>query len=52
MDVLEGLLLSLPEDLKALSGCENTAGVYACIDYIEQCIAGLQQVTAKGASHD
>ena len=47
VDVLEGLLFSLPEDLKALSGCENTAGVYACIDYIEQCIAGLQQVTAK-----
>ena len=47
IDQLEGLLFSLPEDLKALSGCENTAGVYACIDYIEQCIAGLQQVTAK-----
>ncbi|WP_421547848.1 phosphohydrolase [Pseudomonas sp. QD4] len=51
-DVLEGLLFSLPEDLKALSGCENTVGVYACIDYIEQCIAGLQQVTAEGASHE
>lgn len=47
IDQLEGLLFSLPEDLKALSGCENTPGVYACIDYIEQCIAGLQQVTAK-----
>lgn len=48
VDVLEGLLFSLPEDLKALSSCENTSGVYACIDYIEQCIAGLQLVTAKG----
>ena len=45
-DVLGGLLFSLPEDLKDLSGSENTAGVYACIDYIEQCIAGLQPVSA------
>jgi len=52
VDVLEGLLFSLPEDLKALSGCENTAGVYACIDYIEQCIAGLQQVTVERAALD
>lgn len=45
-DVLGGLLFSLPEGLKDLSGSENTAGVYACIDYIEQCIAGLQLVSA------
>lgn len=41
-DLLEGLLRNLPEDLKDLSGSENTAGVYACIDYIEQCVAALK----------
>ncbi|MFL1415367.1 hypothetical protein ACI77M_03880 [Pseudomonas fildesensis] len=46
--VLEGLLLSLPEDLKDLSGSENTAGVYACIDYIEQCVAALKPTEGGG----
>ena len=46
VDVLEGLLRNLPEDLKDLSGSENTAGVYACIDYIEQCVAALKPAEA------
>lgn len=47
-DVLEGLLRSLPEDLKELSGCENTAGVYACIDYIEQLVVSLKPAEGGG----
>ncbi len=50
VDVLEGLLRSIPEDLKELSGCENTAGVYACIDYIEQLVVSLKP--AEGIVHE
>ncbi|WP_321374261.1 hypothetical protein [Pseudomonas extremaustralis] len=48
VDVLEGLLRSLPEDLKDLSGSENTAGVYACIDYIEQLVISLKPAEGGG----
>jgi hypothetical protein len=44
-------IVSLPEDFKELSGCENTAGVYACIDYISDWVAALQS-TESGASDE
>lgn len=46
---LTELLTGLPEGLKELSGCENTAGVQACIEYVEYCIGQIKP-TESGAS--
>jgi hypothetical protein len=32
-------IVALPLEFKELSGCENTAGVYACIDHISEWVA-------------
>lgn len=36
-------LRALPESLGELSGCENTAGVYACVQHIEQVLLEFPQ---------
>jgi hypothetical protein len=43
-------IVALPDEFKELSGCENTAGVYACIDYISDWVAELTKPTESGAS--
>ncbi|MNC10424.1 hypothetical protein D3C87_1337960 [compost metagenome] len=43
-------IVSLPDEFKELSGCENTAGVYACIDYIRVWCIELAKPTESGAS--
>lgn len=43
-------IVALPDELKELSGCENTAGVYACIDYISNWVAEPAKPTESGAS--
>lgn len=43
-------IVALPDEFKELSGCENTAGVYACIDYISDWVAELSKPTESGAS--
>ena len=43
-------IVALPDEFKGLSGCENTAGVYACIDYISDWVAELAKPTESGAS--
>ena len=43
-------VIALPDEFKSLSGSENTAGVYACIDYISEWAAKLAQPTESGAS--
>lgn len=47
---LEQSIVALPDEFKELSGCENTAGVYACIDYISDWVAELAKPTESGAS--
>lgn len=42
---LVAAIVSLPDEFKELSGCENTAGVYACIDYISGWVAELAKPT-------
>lgn len=36
-------LRGLPESLAELSGCENTAGVYACVQHVEQVLLEFPQ---------
>lgn len=36
------ILKSLPSELLSLSGCENTAGVSACIEFIQEEIIALE----------
>lgn len=43
-------IVALPDEFKELSGCENTAGVYARIDYISDWVAELAKPTESGAS--
>lgn len=43
-------IVALSDEFKELSGCENTAGVYACIDYISNWVADLTKPTESGAS--
>jgi hypothetical protein len=43
-------IIALPDEFKGLSGCENTAGVYACIDYISDWVAELARPVESGAS--
>jgi len=45
-------IVALPDEFKELSGCENTAGVYACIDYISDWVAELAKPTESGASDE
>jgi len=40
-------IVALPDDFKELSGCENTAGVYACIDYISDWVAELSKESGE-----
>lgn len=47
---LVAAIVALPDEFKELSGCENTAGVYACIDYISDWVAELAKPTESGAS--
>lgn len=39
---LVAAIVALPDEFKELSGCENTAGVYACIEHISEWVAVLQ----------
>lgn len=43
-------IIALPDEFKELSGCENTAGVYACIEYISDWVTELAEPTESGAS--
>lgn len=42
-------IVALPDEFRELSGCENTAGVYACIDYISDWVVELTKPTESGA---
>lgn len=47
----ESVLYGLPEALESLSGCENTAGVGACIDYIKAEIESINALDRPWLAH-